>query len=96
MSRAQLLEALPGWQWGAGADPWLETYQCEKPWRNRLGNADPRCKIKIGGRVRKKSELNADDAEEVTLGKWISTQRCSRDGGKARLSGWHEQVCTAA
>ena len=94
MSRAQLLEELPGWQWDAGADPWLETYQRVKTWRTRHGNTDPRMKIKIGGRVRKKSELNADDAEEVTLGVWIRTQRCSQQGGKARLSGVHEQVCT--
>ena len=94
MSRAQLLEELPGWQWDAVSDRWLETYQHVKLWRNRHGNADPRTMIKIGGRQRKKSELNAAEAEEVTLGVWISHQRVSQQGGKARLSGSHEQVCT--
>ena len=94
VSRAQLLEELPGWQWDAVSDRWQDTYAQLQTWKARHGNFDPRREISIGGRVRRKSELNAADAEELTLGQWIKTQRGSQSGGKARLSGMHEQVCT--
>ncbi len=53
----QLLEELPGWQWDAGEDPWLETYQRVKSWRARHGNDDRRSEVWIGGHQRKKCEL---------------------------------------
>ncbi len=47
---------------------------------------------KVGCRLFKKSELIAEGAEKLTLGKWIAEQRGSPRGGKARLSECHEQV----
>ena len=87
-------EGAPSVLSGAGASRWANTYIALQSWKARHGNADPRMKIRIGGRVRKKSELNEDEAEELTLGQWIHNQRCPQRGGKARLSGVQEQVCT--